>query len=66
MMGKASVTLGVCTIRSAQCFAKFITELIEVGFLIIRTDAYRLGSVFRPIAVQFFAVGLIGLVGLKH
>ena len=35
-------------------------------FFIIRTDAYRLGSVFRPIAVRFFAVGLIGLVDLKH
>ena len=65
MMGKASVTLGVCTIRSAQCFAKFITELIEVGFLIIRTNAYRLRSVFRHITVRFFAVGLIDLVGLK-
>ena len=56
----------VCAVRSAQCFAKFITEPIEVGFLIIRIDAYRLGLVFRHIAVRFFAVDLIGLVSLKH
>ena len=57
--------LGVCAIRSARCFAEFITKLIEVGFLIIRTNAYRLRSVFRHITVRFFAVGLIDLVGLK-
>ena len=38
----------------AAIFLKFITEPIEIGFLIIRTDAHRLGSVFRPIAVRFF------------
>ena len=52
-------------VRSAWCFAKFITEPIEVGFLIIRTNAYHLGSVFRHIAMWFFAVSLIGLIGLK-
>ena len=59
------ISLGVCTVRSARFFPKFITEPIGIGFLIIKTDAYRLGSVFRPIAVRFFAVGLIGLVGLN-
>ena len=53
----------MCAVRLAQFFSKFITKPIGIGFFIIRTDAYRLGSVFRPIAVQFFAVGL---VGLKH
>ena len=47
-------------------FSKFITKPIEIGFFIIRTDADRLRSVFRPIAVWFFAVGLVGLVGLKY
>ena len=55
--------LRVCVVRSAQFFLKFVIEQIGIGFLIIKTDAYRLGSVFRPIAVQFFAVGLIDLVG---
>lgn len=27
-------------------FSKFITEPIKIGFLIIETDTYRLGSVF--------------------
>ena len=47
-------------------FPKFITELIGISFLIIKTDVYFLGLVFQPIAVRFLAVGLIGLVGLKH
>ena len=48
-------------VRSVRFFSKFITEPIEIGFLIIRTDAHHLRSVFQPIAVPFFAVGLIGL-----
>ena len=65
--------VGVCAVRSARFFLKFVTEPIGIGFLIIKTDAYCLGSVFQPIdsslfvlhnfAVRFFAVGLIGLVG---
>ena len=47
----------------SSVFLKFVTKLIGIGFLIIKTDAYRLGSVFQPIAVWFFAVGLIDLVG---
>ena len=56
--------LGVCTIQSARFFSKFIIELIRIGFLIIETDAHRLGLVFRPIAVRFLVAGLFGLVGL--
>ena len=58
--------IGVCAVQSAQFFLKFVTEPIGIGFVIIKTDAYRLGSVFRPIAVGFDQLGLIGLVGLKH
>ena len=45
-------------------FFKFVIELIGIGFVIIKTDTYRLRSVFRPIAVRFNQLGLIGLVGL--
>ena len=58
--------LGVCTVWSARFFLKFVIELIGIGFFIIKTDAYRLGSVFRLIVVRFLAIGLIGLVGLKY
>ena len=27
-------------------FFKFVTKPIEIGFVIIKTDAYRLGSIF--------------------
>ena len=47
-------------------FLKFVIELIGIGFLIIKINAYRLGSVFQPIVVWFGRFGLIGLVGLKH
>ena len=47
-------------------FSKFITKPIEIGFFIIRIDAHRLRSVFHPIAVRFFVVSLVGLVGLKY
>ena len=57
---------GVCTVRSARFFLKFVTEPIRISFVIIKTDAYRLGSVFQPITVRFDWLGLIGLVGLKH
>ena len=57
-----SMFLGVCAVWSVRFFLKFITEPIEIGFLIIKIDAYRLGSGFRHIAVRFFAVGLVGLV----
>ena len=60
------ISLGVCTVRLARFFPKFITEPIGIGFLIIGIDAYRLVSVFRLLAVRFFAVGIIGLIGLKH
>ena len=42
-------------------FFKFVTEPIGIGFVIIETDAYRLGLVFRPIAVRFDRLGLIGI-----
>ena len=58
--------LGVCTVWSARFFLKFVIEPIGIGFFIIKTDAYHLGSVFRPIVVRFLVVGLIGLVGLKY
>ena len=59
-------TRGRCA-QFGQCgfFFKFITEPIEIGFLIIRTDAQHLRSVFRPIAVRFLTVNLIGLFGLR-
>ena len=60
------LSLGVCAVQSAWFFLKFITEPIGIGFVIIKTDAYRLGSIFRPIMVWFDQLGLIGLVGLKH
>ena len=47
-------------------FFKFITELMEIGFFIIKTNAHYLRSVFQPIAVRFFAVDLVSLVGLKY
>ena len=40
-------------------FFKFVTKSIGIGFVIIKTDAYRLGSIFRPIAVRFVRLGLI-------
>ena len=45
-------------------FFKFVIELIGIGFVIIKIDTYRQRSVFRPIAVRFNQLGLIGLVGL--
>ena len=56
--------LGVCAVRFARYFFKFVTEPIGIGFVIIKTDAYRLGSVFQPMAVRFDRLGLIYLVGL--
>ena len=53
-------------VRLGWFFLKFITKPIKIGFLIIKINAYRLRSVFRHIAVRFFAVGLIGFVGLKN
>ena len=41
------------------------TKPIGIGFFIIGTDAHHLRSIFRLIMVQFIAVGLINLVGLK-
>ena len=38
--------LGVCAVWSAWFFPKLITESIEIGFLIIRTDTYNLELVF--------------------
>ena len=58
--------LRVSVVRLARFFLKFVTKSIKIGFLIIKTDAYRLGLVFRPIVVQCLAVDLISLVGLKH
>ena len=63
-VGAATLELGVCTVRLARYFFKFVTEPIEIGFVIIKTDAYQLGSVFRPMAVRFDRLGLIDLVGL--
>ena len=45
---------------------KIVTEMIGIGFLIIKTDSYRLRSVFQPIVVRFGWLSLIGLVSLKH
>ena len=53
-------------IRLAWFFLKIVTELIGIGFLIIKTDSYRLESVFRFIKVRIGRLVLIGLVGLKH
>ena len=63
-VGAATLELGVCMVRLARYFFKFVTEPIEIGFVIIKTDAYQLGLVFWPMAVQFDQLGLIGLVGL--
>ena len=35
-----------------------------IDFVIIKTDAYQLESVFRPIAMRFDQLSLISLVGL--
>ena len=59
-----TLEVGVCVVRLAWFFSKFVTKPIGIGFVIIKTDAYWLRSVFRPIAVQFDPFGLIGLVGL--
>ena len=56
--------LGVCAVWFARYFFKFVTEPIGIGFVIIKTNVYRLGSVFRPMVVRFDRLGLIGLVGL--
>ena len=45
----------------SSVFFKFVTEPIGIGFVIIETDAYRLGSVFQPIAVRFDRLSLIGI-----
>ena len=55
----------MCAVQSARFFLEFVTESIGIGFLIIKTDAYRLGSIFRPIVVRFGQLGLIGLVGFN-
>ena len=60
------VKLGVCVVRLGRFFSKFITEPIDIGFFIIGIDAHHLRSVFRPIAVWFFMVSLLGLVNLKY
>ena len=54
----------MCGLVGSVFFFKFVIELIGIGFVIIKTDTYRLRSVFRPIAVRFNQLGLIGLVGL--
>ena len=50
----------VCAVRSTQFVFKFVTEPIGISFVIIETDAYQLGSVFRPIVVWFDCLDLIG------
>jgi len=42
-------------------FSQIYIKPIEIGFLLIRTNAHRLRLVFRSIAVRFFAVSLISL-----
>ena len=44
-------------IRLAWFFLKIVTELIGIGFLIIKTDSYRLESVFRFITVRIGRLG---------
>ena len=56
--------LEACAIWSLPFFLKFIIESIEIGILIIETDAHRLESVFQP--ERFFAILSIGLFGLNH
>ena len=56
--------LGVCVVQSTWLFFKFVTELIKIGFVIIKIDAYQLGSVFQPILMRFDWLSLIGLVDL--
>ena len=56
--------LGVCAVWSTQFFFKFVTKPIGIGFIIIKTDAHRLGLIFWPIAMRFDQFSLIGLVGL--
>ena len=53
--------LRVCTVQSVRFFPKFITKPIRIGYPIIITDAYNQGSVFRLIAIRFFAIGFISL-----
>ena len=55
------LTRGVHGSVSSVFFFKFVTELIGIDFVIIETDAYQLGSVFRPIVVRFDRLGLIGI-----
>ena len=43
---RVSFLLGVFVVQSVWFFLIFVTESIRIGFLIIKTDAYRLGSVF--------------------
>ena len=59
-----TLEVGVCVVRLARFFSKFVTKPIGIGFVIIKTDAYRLGSIFRLIVMQFDRLGLIDLVGL--
>ena len=63
---KSWFKLGVCAVRLARFFLKIVTEPIGISFLIIKTDSYRLRSVFQPIVVRFGWLSLIGLVGLKR
>ena len=58
--------LRVYTVWSAGFFSKFITESIGISFLIIGTDAHYLGSVFRPIAVQFIRFGRFNIFQLNR
>ena len=45
--------LEVCAVRYGRFFSKFITELIEISFFIIGTDAHRLRSVFSGRFIWF-------------
>ena len=51
-------------VQSTRFFFKFVTKPIKIGFVIIKTDAYQLGSIFQPILVRFDWLNLIGLDGL--
>ena len=51
----------LCMVRSAWFFPKLITKSIEINFLIIRADAYRLGLVFLTYSNAVFCSRLIVL-----
>ena len=58
--------IGVCAVQQGPFFCQIYYRTDRDQFFIIGTDAHHLGSIFQSIMVRFFAVGLVGLVGLKY